>query len=553
MARKARVKILRGTRSNISNSDVKLEKGELLLDTDDGYLFAGLEDGVDANNTSNILKAREVIGYANDSATLNGSVNPTDKKYSFGYNSSSDRVGIDGVDSLSFNGDIDIHKNGASNSIKIGSGITTDQGYSVAIGGNVRLGKTGDSACYSIAIGYQAKANDSFAVSIGTGSDANNSSVAIGVNSKASNNNSVAIGSNSEASGLDSIVIGNTSKSSGQRSVSIGDGSNASGGFSISIGRSSNASGAFNSMAIGYESNSSGVYSVALGSRANSSSSESIAIGNGAKATASKAVQIGNGSNGNASTLQFLNKTISNGSALFGPFEGDLTGNVTGNVTGDLTGNVSNASSIDFLTGVDINGSYVRIGRNTSTTSPSDVAIGNGAYASKSIASASVAIGKNANAFGSDSIAIGNCASVAESATNAAQIGAGTNSKSGTLQFRDKTIANSNGVIITSNGLTSYRSMDSESSYPNEAPYGSLLYVEVDSIDATASSMIFLPSSSSELPMSFGFTGFYFDGEYNLFHVRIKCTDNNGAGVKFGVSADDALNVTKYRYKVFNS
>lgn len=176
MARKARVKVLRGTRAAIANSEEKLEKGELLLDTTDGYIIAGLNDyeqldssaqfdedqtyyvltsGIyvvdssvtssnfdekvdgglyiftnNVNNSSHIIKVREVVGYANDSTTLNGSSGYENSKYSLSYSESRAGVVLDGGNnsldvvsnsSLNIGGyDVNIHDSGEeSGSIRL--------------------------------------------------------------------------------------------------------------------------------------------------------------------------------------------------------------------------------------------------------------------------------------------------------------------------------------------------------------------------------------------------------------------------------------------------
>ena len=61
MAQKSRIRLLKGERDKIADNSQQntLLKGELLLDTTDNYLFAGINDGDSVNNSSNIISTNK--------------------------------------------------------------------------------------------------------------------------------------------------------------------------------------------------------------------------------------------------------------------------------------------------------------------------------------------------------------------------------------------------------------------------------------------------------------------------------------------------------------
>lgn len=614
MAQKTRIKLLRGTRDSIANSSAKTLPGEVLLDTTDGYLIAGLSDEANnaVNNSSHIVTTNRLVGYTKDSVSLNNSTNSnSSNRYYIGYNRSEDKFDISAPCWLRLNGNVYISPDGENinatrvGSRQIGSGSKANSSDSIAIGvlanasgtTSIAIGnETNASGNDSVGIGNSAKPGNKGAVAIGNNS-ISGGGVAVGDNTSASGNSSC-IGKNSNAGADGSVVIGNSSQSLGYRSVAIGEGAsvgalkndsiaigsnasaesnslalgknaNASEGSSIALGADAIASN-YSTVAIGVSTRATGNYASALGLWANASGNHATALGFNAKASEYNTVQLGDGTNSNASTLQFLDKTISNESHLFGPFVGNLSGdNVSANnatFTSLSSSNylgltIRNVSSETFKDSViNISSEYsvsgsIKIGYNSSAHELANgIAIG---YNSSTYgrSGGGVAIGANsiARSVGDDAgstVAIGKDAKA--TSMNAVQLGEGTNSNASTLQFRNTKIANDNGVVVTSRGLSSYADMDTPSSFPNTAPYGSCIYVEVRALSGSACSMIMLPSSASEMPKTFGFVGFYFSGEYSYYRVMVNCADNNGNGVKFGVSSDDSLNVTQYRYKLFN-
>lgn len=498
MARKTRIKLLRGTRASIASSNVKLEKGELLLDTDDGYLFAGLDEGVDANNTSNILKAREVVGYVNDSSTLNSSVNPTDKKFRVGIssNNSQDEFQITGSNlPVNISSSEDIHLKAKESGKKViindntsissdGNTLTTNNvsasnvsadkkltvGNTVTIdgeNGNIQspLGTLSASIVSAdIVSGFDVSANTAsvaseltFGNDINVGSNYGNAKVVIGVNASSKQTHSVAIGNEvliDNASGCYSVAIGYASRANKNFGVSIGTGSNVSGYNSIAIGMNAIAYGS-ETMALGSQSNASGANSISIGVNSNSSGSGGVAVGNNTKSTAPDSIAIGNVSNASGTCSISIGKNA-NASDLYATAIG-YKSNASG-VNSTASGQFANASGE----------SSAAIGYNSVSIGESSIAVGD---ATKSIGFASTAVGPLSNASGCASTAVGYwsessgyCSTaVGQGATvtanNSVQLGDGTNSNESTLQFRNTKIADGSGNVFT--GFSKSISLDS--------------------------------------------------------------------------------------------
>ena len=186
----------------------------------------------------------------------------------------------------------------------------------VALGINSNSSSYGALGNYSVAIGYQAKAANSWAISIGRDAiSTNNESFAIG-KSLAGGDTSFAaqIANNTSsygASGANSIAMGDRAKASGSRGIAIsGFNPQATGTSTLAFGYQALASATYAS-GIGYQSKAtgqyswaantslaSGNYSTALGISDNSSSYgaqhvSSVAIGYHAVTTADKQIALG--------------------------------------------------------------------------------------------------------------------------------------------------------------------------------------------------------------------------------------------------------------------
>lgn len=449
MARKARIKVLRGDRATIAASSTKLEKGELLLDTSDGYLIAGREDDTDVNNSSCIVRAREVIGYPQDDVTISASVPiyPVSNygvRYDSSANSASFYTNNMNLGLSTFGGNISIGKSIGTLNVNIQSNKNTNIS---SFDGNISIAANRGFGIGDHTIDIKSVGNISLKA---------NTSIDLNNNSSISSDGNVLKVGNVEIIGDTqyAVKIGSNISTVGVRSVSIGD--NASANLeSVAIGNGAKAGSdgyGCNSTAIGYSTSAVGPGSVAIGA--------------GASASAGSSVQLGLGENSNASTLQFKSHKIANESTTFGPFEGDLVGNVSGNVSGNLSGDsvkvdsISNNSSTDLT--ISSGGNNVVINENTTISSDgkkltvgaieidggsgNSVMIGNNASARNK----SIAIGNNSIAGGTyygDSIAIGNN-SVA-TGYGSCQIGNGSNANNSTLQFINTKIADGSGNVYT--------------------------------------------------------------------------------------------------------
>lgn len=163
-----------------------------------------------------------------------------------------------------------------------------------------------------------------------------------------------------------------------------------------------------------------------------------IAIGNATSASTTNAIAIGNGSS--SGSLTNLDTIAIGGVAV-------------------ATGPQSIAIGKNTLSNTI---SSVALGENTQATGTGSIAIGGGnqtttgaratasdaiaiGFTARGTATAAVAVGRTAEATNTDAIAIGDAAIA--SAADAAQIGSGTNSTTGTLQFRSYQLVDNTGTI----------------------------------------------------------------------------------------------------------
>ena len=215
--------------------------------------------------------------------------------------------------------------------------------------------------------------------------------------------NRIAIGTNASAlEGDHMVVIGADSNGNNNEVIAIGNKSSASGDISIAIGSYTDVSGDA-SVAIGGDASASGTISTAIGPSATTDGHDSVAVGASAKAEKDYSIAVG----GNSSA--------------------------TG-AGSTVVGAESNAS----------NNYATALGYNAIASEESSTAVGSYSYA---LQFSSIAIGNEATANAESSVAIGYFANVAEGASHAVQLGEGTNSSSGTLQFRTYRLVDADGYI----------------------------------------------------------------------------------------------------------
>jgi len=172
-----------------------------------------------------------------------------------------------------------------TNAVAIGEGAVASGQNAVAFANSIASGfnsfaGAGDSsvgsgarASYSVALGYQSKAQSNFQVMLGQaqgGIGANNAAAIGWAYASGTDSFAAAIANNTAsygATGLNSIAMGYQAKASGTFTTSIGYGTQATSGNAMSFGRSSLATGSL-SLALGYQANASAERSVAIGSNA---------------------------------------------------------------------------------------------------------------------------------------------------------------------------------------------------------------------------------------------------------------------------------------------
>ena len=177
-----------------------------------------------------------------------------------------------------------------TNAVAIGEGAVASGQNAVAFANSIASGfnsfaGAGDSsvgsgarASYSVALGYQSKAQSNFQVMLGQaqgGTGANNAAAIGWAYASGSDSFAAAIANNTAtygATGANSLAIGGFAKSSSSNSIAIGRNSQATGSGSVAIGGQGAGSepiaSSSASIAIGSGTRADGIYSMALGSRA---------------------------------------------------------------------------------------------------------------------------------------------------------------------------------------------------------------------------------------------------------------------------------------------
>ena len=171
-------------------------------------------------------------------------------------------------------GDRGTNGTNATNSIRIGTGVTLDDA---------------NKQTNSIAIGVDTKATILHSVSIGAGAEASDPHgegqvTAIGYSAKATYAHATALGAFSNAATDGSVAVGFMSKSEGVGSVAMGKGS------------VSGSSGVDYTTAVGFHSQAGGYGAIAVGSGAQATVQDAAAFGHDSRATLENSVALGNGS-----------------------------------------------------------------------------------------------------------------------------------------------------------------------------------------------------------------------------------------------------------------
>ncbi|KPL18329.1 MAG: hypothetical protein AMJ92_08540 [candidate division Zixibacteria bacterium SM23_81] len=134
---------------------------------------------------------------------------------------------------------------------------------------------------YSVALGYNSKALQSYATSIGSWTTARGVfSTALGYNTSATRDAATAMGDGSIASGDVSTAIGKYATASGDWSTAIGSNTISSGDEALALGHRTTSSG-YNATAMGYKTTARGDYSVAVGEYLRADSVNTIVMGRG--------------------------------------------------------------------------------------------------------------------------------------------------------------------------------------------------------------------------------------------------------------------------------
>lgn len=305
-----------------------------------------------------------------------------------------------------------------TDAIAIGGGVTADGSNSVVLGVNALTDNTDFATDNCIVIGSGANIDP-------TPTTGSNSSF------------SIAIGTNSSITdGIASFAIGN--------GVSISDSDT-----SLAIGQAINIVGSTssNNFALGSTVTiTGGTQNVCIGSTINTTNATAtINIGNGTTTEASSAIAIGSGAEADATSPNAI--VLGVGSDAQGANAGIAFG-APALVRNTETVAISSATANGLRS--------ISIGASTVSDGSSTIVIGNTAFTDNADFATEncIAIGFGASidptpttgAVSNNSIAIGTNAAVLD-ATNAVQIGTGTNSTASTLQFLGNTLADANGLV----------------------------------------------------------------------------------------------------------
>ena len=327
----------------------------------------------------------------------------------------------------------------AEEGISIGEGATTGllSTHAIAIGKDAEVG-IGDveAAVNSIVLGVGSSTLGSNSIVIGVDDNlpaGANTTISIGRDQDWTDPHpgSICIGFDNDmggTSGLNNVVVGRsltvhgnnrnvllgtsarTSPGGGtSESVVIGSGgslSTCSGTRAVSIGQATTVSGDY-SIGIGYETTTNDLYSVAIGRRADGQGEGAICIGHDARTLSTESISIGD-----------FSDTVGTGAIGIG--HGAIVNFTDFGIAIGYDSNIGNGAL-----------SSITIGENSSVTQAVGIAIGHDAEVQgASSLSGAVAIGDTAIASASDAI----------------QLGTGTNSTIETLQYLTNTLANSDGI-----------------------------------------------------------------------------------------------------------
>ena len=151
--------------------------------------------------------------------------------------------------------------------------------YATALGTNTQANGYG-----SLVAGYGAVANDNHSIALGATSKASASGIAIGKDSKVNGVKSIGIGTNAEINGMQAVGLGENVKA-GNYGVAVGLGAEAQSTYGVAIGLYAKANEGVAGIAIGEAAEGSGIYSVANGFQAKANGGYGIATGMYSKAS----------------------------------------------------------------------------------------------------------------------------------------------------------------------------------------------------------------------------------------------------------------------------
>lgn len=219
------------------------------------------------------------------------------------------QAGFLGLSGSSYSTSFGVNSNAGYQSTALGSGARANTGNSsIAIGyqalaqnqNSIAIGTTDTaSADEGISIGFNARSNAYRGIAIGATAKTSGSTqnIAIGYNANATSFNGIAIGSDAVAStNNNTLALGVSAKSTGFISIALGNGAQATGQNSSAIGNAAIASG-LNSTVLGYNAQATADSTIALGANTKATALAATVLGNLSQASKTNSVAVGHGAN----------------------------------------------------------------------------------------------------------------------------------------------------------------------------------------------------------------------------------------------------------------
>lgn len=241
---------------------------------------------------------------------------------------------FDGTD-LTLPGDINM-----PTAFYIGSGATSSSTNTIAIGTNANAGNT-----ESIAIGLNANAANSYNTAIGSGTYGYSRSVALGYLARSESSYAVALGYQTNATGDSAIAIGNDAKTIHTGDIAIGSGAYTDSTSGIAIGTGANATD-FQAIAIGFVAKANDSYAIAIGRAAHAQQYSSMALGYNTDSAHQYSVALGDGATTTANNQLMVGTSTQNlNTYIHGTLE------VNGGTQGITLDSTSTSPTIDTTAG----------------------------------------------------------------------------------------------------------------------------------------------------------------------------------------------------------